>query len=443
MHARTLPDPPRALDVLPDAHLHFGIARALCFIALLVTAPLYAGAFEFRWLGARSAGIGGACVAAADPTAVACNPGALALMPKKKGAAAGLALSGFNQSLYQGLSPGIGAGTAAEQETPLGIIPHAFITLPFPLLGPNSVLGTGIHYPYRMHTEWTEPDEFAGRFLATESEVEAWDFTTALSTRIGSSVGVGAGVTYRSSNMSVSRRFAANVSGGPREIASLSMETDVVRTLVWSAGVLFKPGPSFSAGFTYESGTDAEYGGVGTLTQIATGDAQFDQLIRASFPFDEDLPISSRLQFPPRSAFGVAWTPSKAWLFAFDASRTHWRQTSDIEIEFPSNHALDTQYPLAFEDVWSYRTGVRFRFPTGPQLRLGYALDKSPQPDSTVGAFLPDADRTTITTGFGLDWLDIAVGWTTHSQRIVRTNADDFNGNYRADSWFAMLTVTK
>jgi long-subunit fatty acid transport protein len=86
---------------------------------------------------------------------------------------------------------------------------------------------------------------------------------------------------------------------------------------------------------------------------------------------------------------------------------------------------------------------MRLRFPTGPQVRFGYALEKSPQPDITVGAFLPDADRTTLTAGFGLDWLDVAVGYTTYKQRVVQTNIQQFNGNYRAKSWVAMLTVTK
>ena len=32
----------------------------------------------------------------------------------------------------------------------------------------------------------------------------------------------------------------------------------------------------------------------------------------------------------------------------------------------------------------------------GPEVRFGYALEESPQPDTTVGAFLPDAERSTV-----------------------------------------------
>src|ERR1051325_1621380 len=106
----------------------FGLA---CLLAAL---PLYAGGFEVEAQGARAAGMAGACVAqAADPTAGFCNPGALALIPKKMSAAA------FHESLYQGLPPGAGAGTASQQATPRTMQPHAFAAVP---LGANAILGT-------------------------------------------------------------------------------------------------------------------------------------------------------------------------------------------------------------------------------------------------------------------------------------------------------------
>jgi len=98
---------------------------------------------------------------------------------------------------------------------------------------------------------------------------------------------------------------------------------------------------------------------------------------------------------------------------------------------------------MTLQDTWTWRAGGRFRFPTGPEIRVGYALEKSPLTDESVSPFFPDADRTTVTAGFGLDWLDVAFGYTTYKQRIIRTNPDLFNGNYRASSWMAMLTVTK
>src|ERR1700740_2049361 len=110
--------------------------RNLLVVSLFLSAlPLYAGGFEVEAQGARAAGMAGACVAqAADPTAGFCNPGALALIPKKKSAALGMSAAAFHESLYQGLPPGAGAGTASQQVTPRTMQPHAFAAVP---LGAN------------------------------------------------------------------------------------------------------------------------------------------------------------------------------------------------------------------------------------------------------------------------------------------------------------------
>jgi long-chain fatty acid transport protein len=417
------------------------LVRALCCALLFAHAALLrAGAFELGWPSARAGGIGGACVAIADPSSLPCNPGALALLAKKKGAAVGLLAGAFNQSLYQGLPPGAGSGTAAEQKTPMSLIPHAYVTLPF-IKG--MVSGTGIYTPFREQTEWAQPNAFSGRFIATKSKLDALDLTQAFAKPLGKRAGLGIGLTYRSSSISSARRLAANLGGTQREIADVSFDTDTVRSFGWSAGLLLRPSAHFTFGLAHKSAISTTYQGVAKMTQIATGDPQLDALVTASFPFGQALPISTHFRFPSESSGGVTWSPSKPWMFVLETSRTAWSGTGGVAYTAPNAHVLDTTYDLGFRDAWTYRTGARFRFPTGPQLRVGYALEKSPQSDAAVGPFYPDADRTTVTAGFGLDWLDIAVGWSTYKQRIITTSAQQFNGNWRANAWTAMLTITK
>lgn len=409
---------------------------------LIVALPLCGGGFEVDAHGARAAGMGGACVAqAVDPTAILCNPGALALIPKKKSAAVGVSASAFNESLYQGLPPGPGAGTAAEQTTPRTLLPHAFIALP---LGANAVFGTGFYHPFAMHTDWKKPDVFAGRFVATSSNIDAYDFAPTIGTKIGNSFGIGAGAIYRTSNISAARRVTAidTTTGVRREVASFTLKSDSRHSIGYTAGVFFRAS-AFALGASYRSGTKADANGVGRLTQIKTNNAQLDQLIAATFPLNQDLLLTTASEFPAQMTFGAALGGSSPLLLEADAERTGWKKVHDVAFVFPSNHAFDTTYALALHDAWTYRAGIRWRFPTGPQLRLGYALAKTPLPDAAVSAFFPDSDRTTATAGFGLDWLDVAFGLTTYKQRIVSTSATGLNGNYRAKSWFAMMTVTK
>ncbi len=408
---------------------------------LVVAAPAFAAGFEFPTQSAKALAMGGTFVAQAnDPTAIYYNPGGLGLLAKKKGASLGVTTTKLNESLYQGLPPGIGAGTVGEQEKPLATVPHVFGTLPF---GAHIVTGVGVYSPFRMHTEWADPDTFPGRRLAYKSEVNSLDVATSAGVAVGSSFGIGGSVIFRTSDYGASRRVTILDQGVVREIATLDMKTDTEKSYTWSAGVLHRIGKSFSWGASYRAAHETEYNGVGKLTQILTGDAQLDALVASQYTFNEDLALASTLTLPAQATVGIAIGSGQPFLLEVDATQTDWKDVQNIAFAFPGNPELDTTYPLLFEDSMTYRAGLSYRFPTGPEIRFGYAMEESPQPDETVGAFLPDAGRSTISAGVGLDWLNIGVAWTTYDQRITSTSVDALNGNYRASSWTVAITATK
>ena len=402
--------------------------------------PLHASGFAFTDQGAKAAGMAGAFVAqASDPSAIVYNPGGLALLEKKKSISAGMAVAAFNESLYQGLPPGIGVGATGEQETSPAIPPHAYVTLP---VGRRMVAGVGLYSPFRMNTEWADPGAFVARHQVTKSSIEAWDLAPTLGIQLNPSLGLGIGAVYRSSEVAVSRRIPGE--GIEADIASLDMKTDMEPGYGWTAGLLLKR-KRFSVGFSYRSAIETDYLGVGRLTQVETGDPQYDELVRNTLPFGQDLPLSSSLEYPDQATFGVAWNPSKALLVEMDVNRTGWGNVQDLSLSFPASSWLNTAYQLDFKDVMTYRLGASWRLPTGPKLRFGYALDETPQPAAAVGAFLADSDRNIVSVGAGLDWLDVAFSWITYDQRIVTEGRDPeaLNGNYRANAWTLTISATK
>ncbi len=408
----------------------------LCGAAL----PVHAAGFSFGDQGAKAAGMAGAFTAQAnDASAIVYNPGGLGLLKKKKSVSAGAAMSSFNESLYQGLPPGIGAGTTGQQETSLGTPPHAYLTLP---VGDRMVAGMGVYSPFRMHTEWADPASFAARHDATTSQIEAWDFAPTLGIRLTPTLGLGVGAIYRTSEISVSRRIEGQALAGPVDVASLGMKTDTEPGYGFTAGLLQK-GARLSWGLSYRSAIKTDYVGVGRLTQVESGDPQYDELVKATLPLDQDLAMSSSLEYPDQASLGVAWGFTKALTVEADVSRTGWGSVQDLSFRFASSSFLDTRYRLDFQDAMAYRVGMIFRLPTGPQLRAGYAFEETPQPDLSVGAFLPDSNRSTLAVGAGLDWLDVAFSWTTYDQRIVSTSAQGLNGNYRANAWSFVISATK
>jgi long-chain fatty acid transport protein len=416
-------------------------AYSVAVLASLLTTSAFAGGFEFPTQSAKALAMGGTFVAQAnDATAVYYNPGGLGLLAKKKGTSVGATLSKLNESLYQGLPPGIGTGTASEQKTAMSTVPHIFGTAPF---GANVVMGVGVYSPFRMKTEWADPATFAGRRLALRSELDTLDVATSAGIALGQTFGIGGSFIFRTTDYAASRRLTILDAGVLRDIATLDMKTDKEKSYTWSAGVLHRVAPSFSWGASYRSEVEGEYNGVGKLTQITTGDTQLDALVRTQYPFDREVALASILTLPSQATFGIAIGSGQRFLLEVDASRTGWKKTREIAFLFPANANLDTRYALDFEDAMSYRAGLSFRFPTGPEVRFGYALEESPQPATTVGAFLPDAQRSTVSAGLGMDWLNIGLAWTTFEQRIVETNTDSLNGNYRANAWTVAITATK
>jgi long-chain fatty acid transport protein len=412
-------------------------------LALSTAAPALPAGFAGPEPGIKAMGLAGAFTAQAnDPTAIFFNPGGLALFKKGK-LTAGFAAFELNELQYQGLSPGIGAGTTGEQEKFTAWPAHAYALLP---LGPKLKLGFGVSSPYSFKTQWANPDNsFPGRLLSKSSELQTYDASTTVSWQAAPNLGLGASVIYRNSRLAHARNISGlnPATGLPVDIGSLAVETDYNQGFGWQAGLLNKIGKKFSWGFTYRSPIEIEHTGAGRLTQISTGNSQLDQLNRATQPYDRDMPIATTFDFPASAALGLAFWPSEKTVIETDVDWTGWSRFQGLAISFPLDERFDNTLQGTWDDALAYRLGVRLTLGKGLQLRLGYAFEESPQPDGSTGPFLPDAARSIFSAGIGKDWLDIGFQYIAPENRIVRTNADSFNGAYSGNSYILGISVTK
>ncbi len=179
---------------------------------------------------------------------------------------------------------------------------------------------------------------------------------------------------------------------------------------------------------------------------MLTGNAQLDALTRASLPLDEDLPTSTIIEFPGTASLGIAWFPSEQSAIELDVEQAGWSHFEGIALAFPVNTTFSKTLEAPYEeDALAYRLGLRFGLGKGIQIRLGYAFEETPQPDTTLGPFLPDSDRSLFTLGIGRDWLDIAFQLTAPENRITRTNREDpaINGAWSGNSYILGISITK
>lgn len=413
------------------------LALSLCW---LVPAVASAGGFAVFEQGSKAAGLGGAFTAMAnDPSTIFYNPAGLAYFEKGK-AGGGVTMLQTNESLFQGRSPGRAAGTVGEQSEEMDLLPHAYVVKP---LNAFAVLGIGTYSPFQLTTEWDDPDTFAGRDVATSAELTALDLATTVGLRVSPTFGVGLGLVGRASELSLGRR---EIRFNPldrqfQDVAGFDLETDMEIGLGFSAGWLHKPSKRFSWGMAYRSAIEIDYDGTGTLTQIATGNDQFDDLIAASLPLDQDLPFTTTLELPEVASLGLAFALSDQWALNLQGDWTGWSSFDALRLDFPNHPDFDTTIPERFDDSFTFRTGLLFVTGGGFEFRLGYAFDETPQPDETLGPLFVGGDKNVVSAGVGLDWLDLSVSYQEFDDRLVTNQVDGLDGLYRDNRLVVAITV--
>lgn len=413
------------------------LALSLCW---LVPAVASAGGFAVFEQGSKATGLGGAFTAMAnDPSTIFYNPAGLAYFEKGK-AGGGVTMLQVNESLFQGRAPGRAAGTVGEQSEEMDLLPHAYVVKP---LNAFAVLGIGTYSPFQLTTEWGDPDTFAGRDVATSAELTALDLATTLGLRVSPTFGVGLGLVGRASELSLGRR---EIRFNPldrqfQDVAGFELETDMEIGLGFSAGWLHKPSKRFSWGMAYRSAIEIDYDGTGTLTQIATGNDQFDDLIAASLPLDQDLPFTTTLELPEVASLGLAFALSDQWALNLQGDWTGWSSFDALRLDFPNHPDFDTTIPERFDDSVTFRTGLLFVTGGGFEFRLGYAFDETPQPNETLGPLFVGGDKNVLSAGVGLDWLDLSVSYQEFDDRLVTSQVDGLDGLYRDNRLVVTITV--
>ncbi len=422
------------------------IRRIRILLAALVAAgsvpSVHASGFATEQEGVKAMGVAGAYTAIADdPSAIYYNIGGLALLGKPV-LTVGASAYSLQRSQYQGRAPGIGAGTTGEQKVVRTILPHAYLALPF---GTRAKVGLGVYSPYSIDTNWANPATFAGRAISLTSEVRTIDVSPGISFAPTKKFGIGLAAIYRFSDLSSSRRIQLPdpVSAQLRDVASVTAGTDFEGDFGFTVGLLHRPTDTFSWGLSYKSAIELSYQGSGRLTQLASGNAQLDQLAAAQLPFNSDLPIASRIQFPASASLGIAVGRSTGVQVAFDLGWTQWSDFDGTGIAFVNNPSLSYVLQGTYQDAYSYRLGLRWTLAGGSQFRFGGALEKTPQPDASLNPFFPDADRKIVAFGYGLDWLDIALQWVRFDDRLTFRNPNGLNGLYRNEAWILAVSMTK
>ncbi len=420
------------------------VGKALVTAALVALAagPSYGAGFSIFEQGSKAMGMAGAFTAQADdPSLLFHNAGGLAFVTKRDISVGATWIRGTKAEL-DGANPYPGEGYSAEQKKLSEFPPHLYYVQP---INDTWKFGLGVNSPFGLVTEWENPNQFAGRFVSTKAALQVIDVNPTLGWQITPSFGLGIGAIGRVSTVELNRNIPQinPFTQSAVDVARLKLEGDFSEGYGFNVGILNKVNPSFSWGLSYRSQISVDYEGDARLTQVATGNAQFDAIIRSRLPFGIDLPVETTIDFPDEASLGLAFGLSPNLLLETDFNWTGWSSFSDVPITFTggaANSLPDSELPQNWDDAYNYRAGLRWT--TGPtsQWRFGYVFDESPQPEEGVSPLLPDADRNGFTVGYGHTGaigFDIAVMYLDFKERTRArsfNNEDPFFGTYNTQA---------
>jgi long-chain fatty acid transport protein len=386
-------------------------------LAVLAASPVLASGFSIYEQGGRSMGFSGAYTAVTDdPSAIFHNAAGIGFLEGKQFYGGGTLV--MPRSNFSGSDPFPGFGVQENQQ--VGVLPVPALYFSH-RVSSRFAWGIGLHSPYGLKTRWENPDQFTGRYIATETSLSGFALNPTVAVRVNDKVSVGAGLDLRFSTVRLVRRvglvnpFTLKMT----DTAEVVLDSDRATGVGFNVGVVAKPSPGLSLGAHYRHKVKVDYSGQATFTQIPTGYPELDALVASRLP--KSPAVETAIEYPSILAFGVArdWTE---WTAVADVVFFGWSSFDELRLTFPTEPSLDSVIPENYKNSWQFRTGVERRLEEGWAVRLGYHYDRTPVPTESVSPLLPDNNRH----GFSLGG-----SWTSASKR------------FRADvgAWYLFLAA--
>lgn len=411
--------------------------RAAWCCALLALAPTAAHAqgFGLNEIGTCAVGRGQAVTGAPcnDPSSIYWNPGATTALPGWTiyAGAAAIAVSGeFTADT---------TGRVFEGNVPVEFPPHVFINY-----APKDgcwAAGFGAYVPYGLTTQWHS--DFPGRFSAQRASLQSIYFQPNVAFRIAKGWSIGGGPVFGHSTVEL--RQSLDLSGVPLPALpgvpagatfgtffGIPAGTEFGRarlhgsSTAWgfNVGIHGQLGPDWQVGARYLSQLNFKYDDAdATFTQVPTGLQLPASLVPGaacptpapcSIPLDALLTpqfsaggvftsqsASTRIKHPAQLEAGLGFTGLPHTTLSADFVYLWWSAFDALPVNF-TNPALSRTLLEDYDNSWTVRFGAEHAFAIGLRARAGFTYVKTPAPDVSVTALLPDQNRRNYTLGLGI-----------------------------------------
>ena len=246
--------------------------------------------------------------------------------------------------------------------------------------------GLSITAPGGLSKRWDEP---YAKVTAEEFSLKIIEVNPTASYKINEQFALGFGLrgVYTDGVVkSDATTFTGNALAPKRDLTGDSIDFG------YNVALAYKPIKDLSLAATYRSKVDLTVKGNATLTGGGL------------VPYNGSASVT--IPLPASLALAAAYTIDKT-IVEFVFERTYWSSYEYLDFNYGSalpNLTLTTSFDnpksKLWKDVNAYRIGVSHQYSDALKLMAGFAIDKNPAPDSTLGFELPDLDAKLYSVGF-------------------------------------------
>ena len=411
---------------------------------LMIAGAAFGSGFALFEAGSKAVAMGGAFAATADdPSAIFYNVAGIAQLRRTEVSFGGTGITFQNQ--FKGDPNDLfTAGTQGGlYRAHTFVIPNAYAVVPF---GNNLTFGVGVFAPFGLRTNWQQP--WIGRFVSSDANIRTVSVEPAIAWQTSDGrLAIGGGPEYRRAKVILVRNAGAinPFTGRFVDVSNNYLASDWTSKWGWNVGVLFKPTDTWRLGVSYRAPITADFNkGTATITQIPSGNAQFDAVVRTQLPPTQ--PVTTSVPMPSFLYLAVATSAITNWNIEFDAVRNDWSRFKEIKVNLLTTPSASFTRVQNWKNTWSYRLGTNHPVTTDWDIRLGTLYDKNPQSPSVVSPLLADADRIGVSFGVGWHhgpWVVDATEFALHfKERSTQGQSlDNFNGSYKTDANLVSLNL--
>jgi len=348
------------------------------FILGISPGILLAGGFQLNEHGAKPMGLGGAFTAIVnDASAVYWNGAGLSYL-EGTNLLLGTAIIGPSTS-FRGVSPAVDKSTMISQTF---VPPHFFASHK---ISNAFSFGLGVSVPFGLGTKWRE--EWMGRYLAVETELQTISFPLVISWAIMDNLSISIGGSYSFAEVIIAQANSQTPFEGD---AFIHLEGDDKSAFGYNAGIMWKPATGLSIGASFRS--EVDYGFEGTAT--ATGAEQLAALLPTGN-------ISAELTTPMNIQGGIGYRVFEQLQVSADFQWVGWSSYDVLAVDFEDPAYDDISRPRDYEDTYAIRFGAEYFLDKQLAFLGGIYFDKMPVQPEYLSPSLPDADRLGLS--FGVD----------------------------------------